>query len=146
MDVVTWALLIGTIAAIAYFNFYLNLASGADPEDFRIGPPQLNMTCDCYLNTIILGGILVLGLSTISSIFSSRIELFITGGIAFVIVTLAGILGRKKRYEKWNELNEVIQRAVPRAHLMQGYRSPIDIVFEDDEDNEDDEDSDDHDF
>ena len=123
MDVVTWALLIGTIAAIAYFNFYLNLASGADPEDFRIGPPQLNMTCDCYLNTIILGGILVLGLSTISSIFSSRIELFITGGIAFVIVTLAGILGRKKRYEKWNELNEVIQRAVPRAHLMQG-KSP----------------------
>ena len=134
-----WAILIVVIGAVSYFNYYLNLAPGTDPEDFRVGPQQLNMTCDCYLNTLILGGILILGLSAVSSAFSSRIELYFVGGLSFIIISLAGILGRRKRYHEWNELDRVFLRAVPKSHLMQGYRSPVDIMFEDDDDDNDDE-------
>ncbi len=136
MEILTWAILIGVIGVISYFNYYLNLAPRTDPEDFRVGPPQLNMTCDCYLNTLILGGILIMALSAASSAFSSRLELYVTGGISFIVVTLAGILGRRKRYREWRELHQVFQRAIPKSNLMQGYRSPVDILF-DDEDEED---------
>ncbi|TFG34559.1 hypothetical protein EU527_02780 [Candidatus Thorarchaeota archaeon] len=137
MEILMWAILISIVGVLAYFNYYLNLAPGTDPEDFRVGPQQLNITCDCYLNTLILGGILVLGLSAGSSIFSSRLELYLVGGIAFGVVTLAGILGRHRRYVEWRELHKVIQRAVPRSHLMQGYRSPVEILFDDEENDED---------
>jgi len=129
-----WVILIGIISVMTYFNYYLNLAPGTDPEDFRVGSPQLNITCDCYLNTLILGGILVLGLSAASSVFSSRWELYLVGGVAFTVVTIAGILGRRRRYKEWQELHKVFQRAVPRTHLLNDYRSPVDIIFDEDED------------
>ncbi len=140
MDILTWAILISVIGIISYFNYYLNLAPGTDPEDFRVGPPQLNVTCDCYLNTLILSGILVIGLSAASSAFTSRLELFVAGGISFIVVTLAGVLGRRKRYREWRELHQVFQRAVPKSHLKQRYRSPVDIIFEDDDEDEVDDD------
>lgn len=135
----TWAILIIAVALVGYFNYYLNLAPGTDPEDFRIGPQQLNITCDCYLNTLILGGILILALSAASSVFTSRIELYLVGGIAFSAVTLAGILGRRRRYQDWHELNKIFQRVVPKSHLRQSYRSPVDIIFDDEDDDDDDE-------
>jgi hypothetical protein len=130
------------ITILAIFNYYLNLAPGSDPDDFIIGPPQLNLTCDCYLNTLILGGILVIAFSAASSFFASRIELYLFGGIAFAIVTLAGIIGRRKRYAEWKEDQKVIRRAIRKASPFGGRRGPIDIIF--DEDDEDDYDFDDY--
>ena len=129
-------ILVAIIGVLAYFNYYLNLAPGTDPEDFRVGPQQLDITCDCYLNTLILGGILVLGLSAVSSVFTSRWELYVVGGIAFTVITLAGIVGRRRRYREWQEMHKVFQRAMPRSQLMKDYRSPVDIFFDDDEDDD----------
>ena len=51
-------LVIGSILAII-FNYFLNRAPGSDPEDFVIGPQELGIKCDCFLNTIIVAGIAV---------------------------------------------------------------------------------------
>lgn len=128
--------MIAGVFVLAIFNFYLNLAPDSDPDDFAIGPPQLNLTCDCYLNTLILGGILVVAFSAASSLFASRIELYTIAGLAFAAVTIAGIIGRRKRYAEWKEDEQVIRRAIQKSHLMKGSRSPVDIVFDDDEDDD----------
>ncbi len=138
MDILIVAILTVVIVALAIFNYYLNLAPGADPEDFQIGPPQLNMTCDCSLNTLIIGGILVLALSAGSGMFESRIELYVVGIIAFSVISIAGIIGRRKRYREWKEFDKVIRRAIPKTHLMTQHGTPVDIIFDDDQDEEDD--------
>jgi hypothetical protein len=138
LDIVTLTILIVATIVLTIFNYYLNFAPGADPEDFSIGPPQLNMTCDCFLNTLILGGILVIALSAGSGIFESRQELYASGIIAFSVITIAGIIGRRKRYREWKEFDKVIRRAIPKTHLMTQHGNPIDILFDDESDDEDD--------
>ena len=138
LDTLTLIILAVAILALAIFNYYLNLAPGADPEDFSIGPPQLNMSCDCYLNTLILGGILVIALSAGSSMFESRVELYAVAIVAFSIITIAGIIGRRKRYREWKEFDKVIRRAIPKTHLMTQHGNPIDIIFDDETEDEDD--------
>lgn len=142
MNLLTLVIIFVAISLLAVFNYYLNLAPGADPDDFNIGPPQMNISCDCFLNTLILGGILVIALSAGSSIFESRIELYVSGVIAFSVVTIAGLIGRRRRYKEWREFDNVVRRAVPRAHLMPQYKSPVDIIF--DEEDEDDYDYEDY--
>ncbi len=132
----TWVIVIAGIFVLVIFNYFLNLAPGSDPEDFALGPPQLNITCDCYLNTIFLGAILIVAFSAGSSIFSSRLELYFVGGLAFAVVTIAGIMGRRKRHNEWREDEQVIRRAISKSNIMTGSQRPVDIVF-DDEDDED---------
>jgi hypothetical protein len=134
MEILTLAILIIVISALALFNYYLNLAPGTDPEDFNVGPQGLNITCDCYLNTLILGGILVIALGAGSGMFESRTELYISGIIAFTVVTIAGVIGRRRRYREWEELDKVVRRAIPKKHLMTQNRTPVDIIFDDDDD------------
>ncbi len=129
-------ILIAGIFVLAIFNYFMNLAPGSDPEDFALGPPQLNITCDCYLNTLILGGILIVAFSAASSIFGSRLELYVVGGLAFAVITIAGIIGRRKRHAEWKEDARVIRRAVFRPGQMTSKRGPVDIIF-DEEDDED---------
>ena len=136
MDLVILVILIAGIFVLAIFNYFLNLAPGSDPEDFALGPPQLNITCDCYLNTLILGGILIVAFSAASSIFTSRVELYITAGLAFAAITIAGIIGRRKRHAEWKEDERVIRRAVFRPGQMTSKRGPVDIIFDDEEDDE----------
>jgi hypothetical protein len=137
LELLILATLIVVVSALALFNYYLNLAPGSDPEDFNIGPPELNITCDCYLNTLILGGVLVIALGAGSGIFESRTELYASGIIAFTVVTLAGIIGRRRRYKEWKEFDKIVRRAIPKKHLLTQNRTPIDIIFDDDEDDED---------
>ena len=136
LDLVTWVLLIAGIFTLVIFNYFLNLAPGSDPDDFALGPPQLNITCDCYLNTLFLGAILVVAFSAGSSIFSSRLELYFIGGLAFAVITIAGIIGRRKRHSEWKEDDKVIRRAISKSSMMSGNQRPVDIVF-DEEDDED---------
>ncbi|MFW9958872.1 MAG: hypothetical protein ACFFCT_12450 [Candidatus Odinarchaeota archaeon] len=138
MDIFILVILIIVLLALTVFNYYLNLAPGADPEDFQIGPRQLNMTCDCSLNTLILGGILVIALSAGSGMFESRIELYVTGIVTFTVVSIAGIIGRRRRYREWKEFDKVIRRAIPKTHLMTQHGSPVDIIFDEEPEEEDD--------
>jgi hypothetical protein len=136
METLIFAILALVVSVLALFNYYLNLAPGTDPEDFSIGPQELNITCDCYLNTLILGGILVIALGAGSGLFESRTELYISGIIAFVLVTIAGIIGRRRRHREWEEFDKIVRRAIPKKHFMLQNRTPVDIIF-DDEDDED---------
>ena len=136
MDPLTLALVIAGVAVVAWFNYYLNLAPGSDPDDFAVGPPQMNMTCDCYLNTLILGGIMVIAFSAGSSLFASRIELYLIGGLAFAVVTIAGLIGRRKRHTEWREDEKVIRRAIQKTSFGRGPGS-IDILFDDEDDTSD---------
>lgn len=135
MDPLTLTIIIAGVMVLAVFNYYLNLAPGSDPDDFALGPPQLNLTCDCYLNTLILGGILVVAFSAASSMFASRMELYFIGIGAFAAITIAGIVGRRKRHAEWKEDEEVIRRAILKSHIK-GIRNPVDITF-DEEDQDD---------
>ncbi|MGY5858373.1 MAG: hypothetical protein RTU63_03315 [Candidatus Thorarchaeota archaeon] len=131
MDPITLVIVIAGVLLVAVFNYYLNLAPGSDPDDFAMGPPQMNITCDCYLNTLILGGIMVVAFSAASSMFSSRIELYFVGGLAFAAVTIAGIIGRRKRHAEWKEDEKVIRRAIQKTQFGRG---PVDILFDEEDD------------
>ena len=124
-------IIMGVLIATA-FNYILNRAPGSDPEDFQMGPPQLGIRCDCFLNTLIIGSILVLALSASSYVFETRTELHIAGFIAFVIITAAGIYGRTIRHREWKELGEILERAVPKPP-DRPYPESFDIVIEDDD-------------
>ena len=115
----------------------MNLAPGSDPEDFIIGPKEVGIQCDCLFNSIILAGISVVAISASAAAFDTRAELYLAGGIAFFVITAAGLVGRRKRHEEWRELRKAIQRAVPGSRRFSGRSSPIDIVFEDPDDYED---------
>ncbi len=134
MDVLTWVILVTVVLLATAFNYYLNLAPGSDPEDFQVGPPQLGITCDCSLNVVIIGGILVLALSAASGLFNSRVELYLVGIVSFSLITLAGYIGRKRRYREWRELHKAIERSVPRSSIYGLDRAPIDILFDEDDD------------
>ncbi len=130
-------LVIGTTLAVV-FNYYLNRAPGSDPEDFIIGPEELGLKCDCYLNTIIIAGIAALTLSVASNSFDSRLELYIIAITVFVIITLAGVIGRRKRYRDWKEMAYILKRSVPA--MVDRPTGSVDYVFdENDEDQLDEE-------
>jgi len=134
LDPLLLVIIVVGIAVLALFNYYLNLAPGSDPDDFAVGPPQLNISCDCYLNTLILGGIMIIAFSAASTLFSSRLELYLYGGIAFAAVTIAGIIGRRKRYAEWKEDEQVIRRAIQKTQFGKVRDSAIDILFDDEDD------------
>jgi hypothetical protein len=136
VDPLVLVLIIAGIFILAIFNYYLNLAPGSDPDDFALGPPQMNITCDCYLNTLILGGIMVIAFSAASTLFASRWELYFFGGIAFAVVTIAGIIGRRKRHAEWKEDEQVILRAIQKSPFSRGRPGPVDILFDDEDDSE----------
>jgi hypothetical protein len=138
LDILTWTVLVVVVLLASVFNYFLNLASGSDPEDFQVGPPQLSITCDCSLNILIIGGIVVLALSAVSGVFESRLELYIVGIAAFSMITLAGFIGRRRRHREWSEVLRAIERAVPSTSFLGFKRTPVDIVFEDEDDDEDD--------
>ncbi len=135
MDILTGVLLAIGVPIVALFNYYLNKAPGSEPEDFRVGPAELGITCDCYLNTIILSAIAVIAVIANSNAFSSITELVAVGTVSFAIITLAGIIGRRHRYRDWHLMNRVLIRSVP--SFSGGRPSSVDISFDDDEkDNE----------
>ena len=138
VDPLVLIIIIAGIFILAVFNYYLNLAPGSDPEDFAIGAPQLNFTCDCYLNTLILGGIMVIAFSAASAVFSSRLELYFFGGISFAVVTLAGIIGRRKRHAEWREDEQVIRRAIQKTEFGRVRDGAVDILFDDEDDDKND--------
>jgi len=136
LDILTWAVLVIVVLLTTAFNYYLNLASGSDPEDFQVGPQQLGITCDCSLNVLIIGGIVVLALSAVSGVFDSRLQLYLVGIVSFSLITLAGFIGRRRRHQEWKELRRVIQRAVPASSHVGFGKAPVDITFEDEDDEE----------
>ena len=136
MDILTWTVVVVVVLLASVFNYYLNLAPGSDPEDFQVGPPQLGITCDCSINILIIGGIVVLALSAASGAFDTRLELYIVGIAAFSLITVAGFIGRRRRHKEWRELRKAIERSVPKTSIFGFDRAPMDIVFEDDEEDE----------
>lgn len=143
LNLLAWAILVVAVLLSSAFNYLLNRAPGADPEDFRVGPPQLGITCDCSLNVLVIGAIMVLALSSVSDLFITRLELYSVGIISFAAITAAGLIGRRRRHKDWEELRRTIERAVPASSFYGLGRAPIDIAFDDDEDvGEDDDDFD----
>jgi hypothetical protein len=136
LDSVLLVVVLVSVCIIALFNYYLNLAPGSDPDDFAVGPAELNITCDCSLNTLILGGILVIAFSAISSMFSSRLELYFVGTISFIVVTAAGLFGRRKRHAEWKEDEKVIRRAIQKAPFGNYGRDYVDVVFDEEDDDD----------
>jgi hypothetical protein len=136
LDLLTWIVLVVAVLLTSAFNYYLNLAPGADPEDFQVGPPQLGITCDCSLNVLIIGGIMVIALGAISGLFSTRVELYIIGLISFSLITISGFIGRHRRHKEWRELRKSIERAVPSSSFLGVRRAPVDIAFEDEDEDE----------
>ncbi len=124
-------IIVGVLIAAA-FNYILNRAPDSDPEDFQVGPPQLGIRCDCFLNTLIIGSILVLALSASSYVFETRTELHIVGFIAFAIITVAGIYGRTLRHREWRELGEILERSVPKPPDYL-YPESFDMLIEDED-------------
>ena len=132
MDLLIGFIVVVGVLIAALFNYILNRAPGSDPEDFQVGPPRLGIRCDCFLNTLIIGSILVLALSASSYIFETRTELHIVGFIAFTIITAAGIYGRIIRHREWRELGEILERAVPKPP-DRPYPESFDISIEDED-------------
>ncbi|UCE09419.1 MAG: hypothetical protein JSW61_10655 [Candidatus Thorarchaeota archaeon] len=137
MDPTIWAIIGLSIGALAFLNYLLNHAPGSDPEDFQLGPAELGVSCDCFLIPMVLGGIAVLGLSISSGAFDSREELYIVGIVAFSIITLAGYIGRRRRYREWRELRRIFERAVPTSTIHRPVDNPVDIQYEFDDEEED---------
>ncbi|MFX1272064.1 MAG: hypothetical protein ACFFAX_10275, partial [Promethearchaeota archaeon] len=115
MDPVVALGILGGVLLASWFNYILNRAPGSDPDDFLVGPPALEIQCDCFLNTMIVGGIAVLAMALMSSFFASRIELYIVGILSYIVITLAGVYGRKKRHEDWMELDGILKKSFPES-------------------------------
>lgn len=131
MDPVIGIILIAGTVVASLFNYILNRAPGSDPEDFQVGPQELGITCDCFLNTLIVGIIVGLAIAASSSIFASMEEFFVVLAAVFIIITIAGLFGRRRRYQEWNEMSRVFKRAV--ASRSGFYPGPVDVLFDDDE-------------
>jgi hypothetical protein len=136
LDPVILLVIIIVIVVASTFNFVLNRAPGSDPEDFRVGPPELGITCDCFLIPLIVSGIVVIGMSISAGVFASRMELYLSALIAFFTITYAGFLGRRARYRDWREITEVLERAIPIDQWDRGYDPYIDTFPEDEDDEE----------
>jgi hypothetical protein len=137
VDPIIWAFIGLGIAALAFFNYFLNHAPGSDPEDFQVGPAELGVSCDCFLIPMVIGGIAALALSISSGMFDSREELYVVGLFAFSLITIAGYLGRRRRYREWGELRDVFDRAIPTSTIRRPVDSPVDIRYEFEDEDED---------
>lgn len=137
LDPFVFLLIAAGVVVVSWFNYLLNRAPGSDPDDFLIGPEGMQIQCDCFLNTMIVGGIFVVAVAIASSAFASRTELYLIGTIAYVIVTAAGVYGRRRRYNDWKELDGVLQRAVPKAPPRAFDSDRLDIFFEEDDEEDD---------
>lgn len=133
LDLLLWIAIFLGVGLATILNYYLNWAPGSEPDDFNVGPPEMQLSCDCYLNTLIIGGIVAIALAVNSSLFASRIELYITAITAFFVVSAAGIVGRKRRYNEWKEIQQVIARAIPESGYERASSFSIDIEFTEDE-------------
>ena len=134
MDLGTGIVLVVGVFLAAVFNYFLNRAPGSDPEDFQMGPPELGITCDCYLNTLIVSAIAVIGVLAMSTAFETIWELVIVGSIVFFTITLAGVIGRHHRYRDWNSMARVLVRSVP--SVSEGRPTSTDLFFDEDEEDE----------
>ncbi len=134
VDTATMLFVLIAVAIATVFNYYLNRAPGSCPDDFRIGPEELRLTCDCYLNTVVVGAIVVAAIALSSRAFDSLTQLVIVGGLAFLTVTAAGFIGRTRRYREWDELQWMLDRVLPGHH---GSTRPDDdrprMFFDDDD-------------
>ncbi|MFX1261330.1 MAG: hypothetical protein ACFFAZ_04520 [Promethearchaeota archaeon] len=130
MDPIVALGVLGGVLLASWFNYILNRAPGSDPDDFLIGPPALEIRCDCFINTMIVGGIAVLAMALMSSFFASRTELYIVGILSYIVITLAGVYGRKKRHEDWRQLDGILERSVPESRNPLG-RDRLDMMFRD---------------
>lgn len=128
--------IVGGVLFASWFNYILNRAPGSDPDDFLIGPKALEIRCDCFINTMIVGGIVVLAMALMSSAFATRMEMYLVGLVAYFIITLAGAYGRKKRHEDWRELNGILKRSVPQSRNLIR-RDRLDMLFRDYDEEED---------
>jgi hypothetical protein len=122
--------ILGGVLFASWFNYILNRAPGSDPDDFLIGPQVLEIRCDCFINTMIVGGIAVLAMALMSSVFDSRTELYIVGIVSYIVITIAGVYGRKKRHEDWRELNGILKRSFPESRNPTR-RDRLDMMFRD---------------
>ncbi len=136
MDPIVALGIVGGILFASWFNYILNRAPGSDPDDFLIGPKALEIRCDCFINTMIVGGIVVLAMAIMSSAFATRMEMYLVGLVAYIIITLAGAYGRKKRHEDWRELNGILKRSVPQSRNPVR-RDRLDMLFRDYDEEED---------
>ena len=84
---------------------------------------------------MIVGGIVVVALAIMSSAFASRAEMYVVGITAYIIITIAGIIGRRRRYKDWQVLDGVLKRSVPYSQ-RQATRDRLDILFRDEEEDE----------
>ncbi|NHJ14839.1 MAG: hypothetical protein EAX95_14255 [Candidatus Thorarchaeota archaeon] len=134
MDPIVFLLVIVAVLVASAFNYFLNRAPGSVPEDYTIGPAEFEIRCDCCLNPLIVGGILVIALAIMSASFDSRTELYIVGFTAFIIVTIAGIYGRRQRHKDWEELDAVLERVVPEPPRQILDYTDFDIDEDDEED------------
>lgn len=132
VDLLVQLMLLVGVTVAAVFNYFLNLAPGSEPQDFDVVQVGSGIRCDCFLNTLILGGIVALAMALSSSAFSSRMELYTYGFVSFTLVTLAGILGRLRRHREWQDMEGVLERVLP-----DDSEGLIGVPF-DDEDEEDD--------
>lgn len=138
MDPVTLVIILAGIVLTGTFNYVLNRASGAEPEDFEIGPSSMGIRCDCFVNTLVIAAIVVLAIGLSSAAFSSRLELYVTGALAFIGITMAGLLGRRRRHREWREMEEILERAVPEGYLDETQADSGDLPPDDDESDSDD--------
>ena len=81
---------------------------------------------------------MVIAFSAASAFFSSRLELYFFGGISFAVVTLAGIIGRRKRHAEWREDEQVIRRAIQKTEFGRVRDGAVDILFDDEDDDKND--------
>lgn len=133
MDPIIFILIVVGVIVVSWFNYVLNRAPGSDPDDFLIGPEGMQLQCDCFLNTMIVGGIFVVAVAIASSAFASRTELYLIGLIAYVIITAAGVYGRRQRYKDWSVLDGILQRAVPESKRRDFDSDRLDVFFEEDD-------------
>ena len=91
------------------------------------------ITCDCFLNTLIISTITTIMLALSSGLFESTAELLYSGAVNFLIVWIAGIIGRIRRHSEWKELDEVVRRSVHVPSIEDLDEEWIDITFDDDD-------------
>jgi len=139
LDPVTLVIVSVGITTAVIFNYLLNRAPGSEPEDFEIGPRGAAMRCDCFLNTLVIASIATLALALSSAAFPSRIELFGVGALAFTAITLAGVIGRRRRHGEWREMDGILERVVPEEYLDDSREGFIDVSFDDDDEDSEDE-------
>lgn len=66
-------------------------------------------------------------------LFESTSELLYSAAASFLIVWIAGIIGRIRRHSEWKELDEVVRRSVHAPSIEDLDEEWIDITFDDDE-------------